>query len=108
MKARHRKGRATGGEVENLKGSKDWDKEKATDTVYAGKGSNAEKELKERKRGGRAERKFGGKISGAPAPANAGRKPRKSGGRSGSDSSPFSSAKAGTPPKGHSTADTPC
>lgn len=108
MKARHRKGRATGGEVEDMKGSKDWEKDTAPSEAYAGGGSNAAKELKERKRGGRAQRKFGGKISGAPAPANAGRKPRKSGGRSGSDSNPFSSAKSGTPARGHSTSDTPC
>ena len=54
----------------------------------------------ERKRGGRA--KHVGQVSGDMAKFNAGRKPRKNGGRTGSDSNPFTSARHGTPPKGHS------
>lgn len=43
-------------------------------------------------------RKYGGKASGAAARKHAGRKPRKSGGSC--ESSPFSSARSGTAPKG--------
>jgi hypothetical protein len=47
------------------------------------------------------ERKSGGKVPGKMAKAHAGRAPRKSGGRAGgSNSNPFSSARAGTPAPG--------
>jgi hypothetical protein len=86
--------------------------------VYAGKGSNVEKEADERKRGGRAKRKRGGgvkhhekgedmkhakhvgNIEGGMK-AHAGRAPRKSGGRTGSNFSPLSSAHGGSPPRDH-------
>ena len=58
-------------------------------------------EAEERKAGGRAKRKSGGLVPGEAAACNAGRKPRKSGGRTGSDTNPFTSARAGTPPKSH-------
>lgn len=56
-------------------------------------------EAEERKRGGRAKRKSGGLVPGEKGMPNAGRKPRKSGGAC-SDNNPFTSARAGTPPKG--------
>ena len=84
--------------------------------------SKVNNEAEERKRGGRTERKDGGrmhgehchcekcerrharkeggKVHGENAMHHAGRKPRKSGGRTGSDSSPFTSARHGTPPPG--------
>lgn len=64
--------------------------------------NNVEKESEERKHGGRAKRKHGGKVHGEMAAHHAGRKPRKSGGRA-SDQSPFSSAKSGKSAPGHST-----
>ena len=62
--------------------------------------SNVNDEAEERKRGGKVAEKHAGKVHGM-AKMNAGRKPRKSGGSC--ESSPFSSARRGTPPKGHST-----
>ena len=62
--------------------------------------SNVNDEAEERKRGGKVAKKHAGKVHGM-AKMNAGRKPRKSGGSC--ESSPFSSARRGTPPKGHST-----
>lgn len=53
-----------------------------------------EAEAKERKGGGRAKRKEGGSVSGAPAMASAARSPRKSGG------GVFSAAHSGTPAPG--------
>lgn len=52
----------------------------------------------ERKRGGRTKKHVA--VPGDMGSAHAGRKPRKSGGRAGCDSSPFSSARSGTPAKG--------
>jgi hypothetical protein len=56
--------------------------------------------------GGRAARKSGGKtemkMHGEKAKEHAGRMPRKNGGRTGSDSSPFTSARYGKAPQGHS------
>jgi hypothetical protein len=56
--------------------------------------------------GGRAARKSGGKtemkMHGDKAKEHAGRMPRKNGGRTGSDSSPFTSARYGKAPQGHS------
>lgn len=46
-------------------------------------------------------RKSGGKVKGKDSMCHAGRKPRKSGGRATSDANPFTSARHGTPPKGH-------
>jgi hypothetical protein len=60
-------------------------------------------EAEEKKHGGRAKRKEGGKVEGEKAKMHAGRKPRKNGGRTGSDTNPFTSARHMTPPKGHST-----
>lgn len=53
--------------------------------------------------GGSVERKEGGKVEGDHAKQHAGRMPRKSGGRASSTENPFSSARAGTNPKGHQT-----
>lgn len=55
-------------------------------------------EAEERKHGGRT--KHVGKVHGKHAKHHAGRAPRKSGGRAGSDSSPFTSARHGTPARG--------
>lgn len=83
---------------------------------------NPENEAEERKRGGRAKRKAGGmvhreepgdlkhakhvgKVEGERNVARGDRKPRKSGGRTGSDSSPLSSAHAGTLPPHHKDCD---
>lgn len=52
-----------------------------------------------RKRGGMAEKKDVGSVSGEECRPNAGRKPRKAGGRA-SNENPFSSARAGSPPPG--------
>jgi len=52
----------------------------------------------ERKNGGRTKRNYGGMAEGGDAKMHAGRKARKSGGSC--ESSPFSSARAGTPAKG--------
>lgn len=72
--------------------------------------TNAKKvdsEAEERKHGGRAKRRHGGKAEmkvEGHAMHHAGRKPRKSGGRAGgSNSNPFSSARSGKNPPGHST-----
>ena len=59
--------------------------------------NNVASEAMQRKRGG----KTMGKVSGAADAPHAGRKARKSGGRASSDQNPFTSAKKGTPPKGH-------
>lgn len=82
-----------------------------------GASTNVSSEAEEKKRGGRAKRKRGGMVhheKGEPMKhakhvglvsgdkqTHAGRAPRKSGGRTGSNFSPFSSAKAGTPPRDH-------
>lgn len=60
--------------------------------------SNVNKEAEERKRGGRAKRKAGGKVEGECSPMRADRKPRKSGGNA--TSNPFSSARKGEMPPG--------
>src|ERR1700749_2027753 len=71
--------------------------------------TNAKKiddEAEERKSGGRAKRKHGGKmvghIEGSKGVMHAGRKPRKSGGRTGSDTNPFTSARSGKDAPGRS------
>ena len=62
----------------------------------------SEADYDDRKRGGRAKRRAGGAVAGSAPAANAGRKPRKSGGRAQAacETSPFSTAKKGTAPKG--------
>lgn len=92
-----RKARATGGVNE--------DKSDLDDKP--GRRNNAPKiedAAEERKKGGRAKRKRGGKmvgeVHGEMAKHHAGRKPRKSGGSC--DSNPFSSARKGEVPKGRS------
>lgn len=69
--------------------------------------SKVNSEAEEKKHGGRAKRKSGGKtehkVEGEKSKMHMGRKPRKSGGRTGSDSSPFTSARHGKQPSGHST-----
>jgi hypothetical protein len=74
--------------------------------------TNAKKiddEAEERKKGGRAKRKRGGRmpedakhveVRGEHEHKRADRKPRKDGGRTGADSQPFSSARKGTPAPG--------
>lgn len=91
---RGRKGRSTGG-------VNDAEKDLGSKSMSYTKDSNVEKEAKERKSGGRAARKCGGLVPGGEMKHHAGRKPRKSGGRTGSDTNPFTSARRGTPPKGH-------
>lgn len=68
----------------------------------------------ERKRGGHVHHekmehmkhaKHVGPVEGHQSKHHAGRMPRKSGGRTGSDSHPFSSARAGSPPPGHKVED---
>jgi hypothetical protein len=61
----------------------------------------------EMKKGGRAKRKHGGKTEhkaeGEKAKMHMGRKPRKSGGKATSDANPFTSARSGKQPPGHTT-----
>lgn len=104
----HRMGRSTGGmndAEEDLK----YKPEARTNA------KKIDDEAEERKAGGRVHgkgcrchkcwggsaRKAGEKVEGEKAKHHAGRKPRKSGGRATSDANPFTSARAGTPPKGH-------
>lgn len=89
---------AKGGQVESAK-SGDWDKDESPSETYAGKGSNVEKEAKERKHGGKAKKHLG-KMEGKKSEHRADRMPRKSGGRAGSNANPLSSAHAGSAPKG--------
>jgi hypothetical protein len=88
-----RKHRATGGVNED---AQDKSKKNLRYTYQ----SNVNDAAEERKRGGMVEKKGGGMIHGAAAKKHAGRKARKSGGRASCESNPFTSAKAGTPPKG--------
>jgi len=83
-----RKTRATGGVNE---ASEDLGKKNMRYTYQ----SNVNDEAEERKRGGKAV----GKVHGAASKQNAGRMARKSGGSA--NANPFSSARSGTPPKGH-------
>ena len=93
------------------------DKDDAPSDVYAGKGSNVEKEAEERKKGGRVARKTGGvvhrekmehlkhahhvaMVHGEASKQHAGRKPRKAGGAC--ESHLFSAAAKGEKPAGHS------
>lgn len=63
--------------------------------------SKVNDEAEEKKKGGAVKKMV--KMSGKDAMHHAGRKPRKNGGRTGADKNPFSSARHGTPPKGHAT-----
>ena len=110
---------AKGGTVKHVESPMegDWAHDEAPSEVYAGKGSNVEKEAKQKKHGGRAKRKHGGHVKhvlhhhdghvkhvGAvhgKVKHHAGRKPRKAGGRAGSDMNPLSSAHAGKHPAAH-------
>lgn len=98
------KKRASGGEVESPKtGEDDYKEDLAKKNQRYTYESKVNDEAEERKRGGKVKKKNVGKVKGEAKP-NAGRMPRKSGGRAGgSNASPFSSARAGTPPKGHKT-----
>lgn len=90
--------KATGGANEAEEDVKDKPEERDNaKKIYA--------EAEEKKHGGRARkhRMHGGKIHGEHAKHHAGRKPRKGGGRTGSDTSPFTSARHGKNPPGHST-----
>ena len=98
------KGRTSGGMDSPATGDKEYAQDLATKPTRRFNAPNIMGAAEERKRGGRA-KKMVGKMSGDMAACNAGRKPRKSGGRAGSDSSPFSSARAGTPAKGRHTVD---
>jgi hypothetical protein len=96
-----RTARAAGGKNEPMKGTNEAAEDlKSKPERY--NNSKVENEAEERKRGGRTKKNVGGPAGAAPA-ANAGRAARKSGGRAGSDSNPFTSARHGTPPKGHKT-----
>lgn len=83
------------------------DKDESPSEVYAGKGSNVEKEAEERADGGkvghkRMKHKEGGKIEGEAGKRRLDRPGRKRGGGVGSDKSPLSSAAKITPAEGHS------
>jgi hypothetical protein len=79
-----------------------------TDPEARTNAKHVDSEAEEKKHGGRAKRKHGGKahhemkVHGEKGAHHAGRKPRKSGGRTGSDGHPFSSAKGGSQPSGRS------
>lgn len=106
----HRKAKADGGEAagDAKEGSREWEEDIETKPMRYTQGK-PEDEAEERKHGGRAKRKAGGKampkmvgsVHGIAAAHHAGRKPRKSGGRTGSDAQPFSSARAGKLPEYH-------
>ena len=81
-------------------GDEDWEADEKTKPERRVNADKIEGAAEERKRGGRTKKNVGG-VAGS-AGGNAGRSARKSGGRAGSDKSPFSSARAGTPAKGRS------
>ena len=88
-----RKGRGTGGVNEA-------EEDEKTKPEARTNAKEIDEEAEERKKGGRAKRKHGGKmigkVEGEKAMHHAGRKPRKAGGRtSGSDGNPFTSARKG-------------
>jgi hypothetical protein len=98
MAARHKKDDSDKWEKES-QGSK---KVKPYDAV----GSNVEKEVEEKKHGGKVKRRDGGKVEGhAPKMRMDRMMKRASGGRVGADKSPLSSAHGATPPMGHKTDD---
>jgi len=94
-----RKHKAGGGEA----GVREYDQDLASKPERRVNASKIEGAAEERKRGGRTKKMVA--VPGEMGSAHAGRKPRKSGGRAGSDSSPFSSARAGTPAKGRHAVD---
>lgn len=98
------KGRKSGGMDSPATGVKEYDQDLGSKPERRVNAAKIEGAAEERKRGGRT-KKMVGKMSGDMAACHAGRKPRKSGGRAGSDSSPFSSARSGTPAKGRHTVD---
>src|ERR1039457_4611475 len=117
MKSTTRKHRKEGGEIEH--GERDWEEDEETKPEDRTNAKKIDEEAEEKKRGGRAKRKFGGHVhhekmeemkhakhvgpvKGEAAVHHAGRKPRKSGGRTGSDTNPLSSAAKGKEPRGHS------
>lgn len=96
------KGRTSGGMDSPATGDKEYAQDLAS---KPNRRNNAPKILnaaEERKRGGRTKKKHV-MVPDEMGSAHAGRKPRKSGGRAGCDSSPFSSARSGTPAKGRNT-----
>lgn len=104
-----RKNCKSGGGAESAKsGDKEFEQDLKDKPEARTNAKKIDGEAEERKAGGRAGRKHGGKAKhhemkahGEDAKHHMGRKPRKSGGRAGSDQSPFSSARHGTSPKGH-------
>lgn len=80
------------------------DKDPAPSEVYAGKGSNVEKEADEKASGGKVHKrmKSGGHVEGHAGKRRLDRPGRKSGGGVGSDKTPLSSAARITPAEGHS------
>lgn len=121
MKGRHKK--ASGGEADFGKPRDDWKEDLETKPEARTNAKKIDAEAEEKKRGGRAKRKHGGKVHKhhehgehmkhakhvgpvhGKRDVHAGRAPRKSGGRTGSNFSPLSSAHGGTPPRGHKTTD---
>lgn len=119
-RARHKK--AAGGEADFGKPRDDYKADEKSKPANYGASTNVSKEAEEKKRGGRAKRKFGGgvkhlecgedmkhakhvgKVKGT-RDVHAGRAPRKSGGRTGSNFNPMSSAHAGEAPRGHAAKD---
>jgi hypothetical protein len=98
MKGKKASGGSTGGENEAEKEITDKPENRNAPNKVAS-------EAEERKHGGRAKRKHGGKtevgkVEGMKAKHHAGRMPRKSGGRTGSNMSPLTSAHSGTPAPG--------
>lgn len=99
-----RKNRAAGGGMDSpASGDKDWEVDEKSKPERRVNAPKIEDAAEERKRGGRAKRKAGGKVKGADCAPRMDRKPRKAGGRAGSNASPLSSAHGGTQPKGHTT-----
>jgi len=120
MKARSKK--ASGGEADFGKPRDDYKADLKDKPKNYGSSTNVSQEAEEKKRGGRAKRKSGGGVKHLESgedmkhakhvgnvkgtrDVTACRAPRKSGGRAGSNFSPFSSARSGTPPRGHKTTD---
>ena len=95
------KGRKSGGMDSPATGSKEYAQDLAMKPNRRVNAPKIEGAAEERKRGGRTKKHV--KVPEEMGNAHAGRKPRKSGGRAGCDSSPFSSARSGTPAKGRNT-----
>ena len=97
------KGRKSGGMDSPASGDKEYAQDLASKPNRRVNAPKIMSAAEERKRGGRTKKHVA--VPGEMGNAHAGRKPRKSGGRAGSDSSPFSSARAGTPAKGRHAVD---